>query len=328
MGNPTSSDADKDLDIVTMGEALISLVPQETGPLRHVKLFAKHVAGAELNLAIGAARLGLKTGWISRVGQDEFGKQILNVLRGEGVDVSQVTTSPQPTAIYFKEYGGWGETKVQYYRTGSAASTMAPEDVNPDYVRRAKVLLLTGITPLLSESCLQATLHALDIARHVGATVVFDPNIRYKLIQASEVSNFFRPLVAKSDIILAGEEELRSIFAAEHTPLADLEEATLALGPQLVVTKRGAMGASVRTADSDAYVPAYEVTTIVDTIGAGDGFNAGFLAGWLRGWELEQCLRLGNLVGATAVGVCGDYEGYPAWDEALTILSGRPDAER
>ncbi len=316
------------VDIVTMGEAMACLVPQSPGPLRHIRRFDKHVAGAEFNLAIGAARLGLSTGWISRIGSDEFGEEIIRVLRGEGVDVSQVHVSSRPTGVYFKEYSALGEPRVYYYRAGSAASELGPDDVSEAYISSARALHVTGITPLLSATCQAAVAKATTTARQSGVKVIFDPNIRFKLISPQDAPGFFKPFLGTSDVVLAGESELRSIFGDSTAPLPDLEERVLDQGVSLVVIKRGAEGAVARTANERVEEGAYPVSAVVDPIGAGDGFDAGFLTGWLRGWNLEECLRLANFVGACATGVYGDYEGYPTWAEARAILDNQLGATR
>jgi 2-dehydro-3-deoxygluconokinase len=309
------------VDIVTLGEAMAVMVPASPGPLRHVRTFDKHVAGAEFNLAIGVARLGLTSGWISRIGQDGFGAEILGVLRSEGVDVRHVNASPRPTGLYFKEYLPGREPHVYYYRTGSAAADLGPADIDPDYIRGARVLHVTGITPLLSQSSAQAVQKAMEVARSSGVTISLDPNIRFKLIDRQAVPGVFLPLVQASDIILAGESEIQAILGTASSGEA-LEQQILGIGPRLVVTKRGSSGASARSLSERAEEVAFPVQHVVDPIGAGDGFDAGFLAAWLRGWSLRDSLRLANLVGACATGVHGDYEGYPTWGEALTILGG------
>lgn len=316
------------VDIITFGEAMAVFVPAEHGPLRHVRHFEKHVAGAEFNLAIGAARLGLEAGWISRVGRDEFGEEIVRVLRSEGVDTRHVRYSTRPTGVYFKEYSALGEPRVSYYRAGSAASELGPDDIDPGYIASTQVLHVTGITPLLSDTCLRATRKAVDAAHQAGVTVALDPNIRYKLVAPGDVPRVFRPLLEDSDLVLAGESELRAILQDNTSPLEQLEQAVLDLGPRLVVVKRGADGAVARTAEERVEEGPYSVERVVDPIGAGDGFDAGFLAGWLREWDLRQCLRLGNLVGACATGVHGDYEGYPGWEDALARLERHQDACR
>src|SRR5581483_4814061 len=142
------------VDVVCLGEMMVMLVATEVGPLRSAETFRKHVAGSEANVAIGLARLGHRAGWISRLGNDEFGLYIRNFLRGEGVDVSQVIFDPDhPTGVAFKERRERGARNVIYYRRGSAASHLTPDDLNPDYFQGSRYFHVSGINPALSPSC-------------------------------------------------------------------------------------------------------------------------------------------------------------------------------
>ena len=140
--------------LITIGETMAAFTPDSVGALRYVQNFGIRTAGAESNVAVGLAKLGLEAAWVSRLGTDEFGCFIRNQLRAEGVDCSRVIYDPDHrTGIMFKETGV-GETKVFYYRENSAASHLCPEDVTPALLDGVKVLHMSGITPVLSESCL------------------------------------------------------------------------------------------------------------------------------------------------------------------------------
>ena len=296
-------------ELITLGETMILLNPQVDGPLRYVEHFQRRAAGAESNVAIAVARLGHTTGWISRLGDDEFGRYILTSLRGDGVDVSQVRLGPGPTAVMFRQHGLLGRVDVIYYRRGSAASSLEPDDLDPTYFTGARILHLTGITPALSASCRATVAHAIELARCAGLTISFDPNLRLKLWPLAEAQVVLRDLIGRSDLIFVGLEEGETIFGCCGEDA--LAAAILGTGARAAVIKLGTRGGALYTADASWHVPAYTVLRVVDPVGAGDGFDAGFLAGWLKGWDEEKCLRLGNLVGALAVTVPGDIEGYP-----------------
>ena len=137
--------------LITIGETMAAFTPDSVGALRYVQNFGIRTAGAESNVAVGLAKLGLEAAWVSRLGTDEFGCFIRNQLRAEGVDCSRVIYDPDHrTGIMFKETGV-GETKVFYYRENSAASHLCPEDVTPALLDGVKVLHMSGITPVLSE---------------------------------------------------------------------------------------------------------------------------------------------------------------------------------
>ncbi|HEY65316.1 MAG TPA: sugar kinase [Caldilineae bacterium] len=297
-------------ELITLGETMILFSPEADGPLRYVDRFQRRAAGAESNVAIAVTRLGHSAGWISRLGDDEFGRYILMSLRGEGVDVSQVRMDPDhPTGVMFRERGLMGRVEVIYYRRGSAASHLGPDDLDVAYFRSARLLHLTGITPALSASCREAVYRAIELARGAGLTISFDPNLRLKLWSLEEARVVLRDLTARADMVLVGLEEGEAIFDCQGEEA--VASAILAKGPRAAVVKLGTRGAYLRTAEAELRVPAYQVPRVVDPVGAGDGFDAGVLAGWLKGWPWEDCLRLGALVGALAVTVPGDVEGYP-----------------
>src|SRR6266851_5386250 len=134
------------LDVVTLGETMVLLLAEQSGPLREATTFRRFIAGAETNVAIGLSRLGHAAGWLSRLGADEFGRAIVFRLRGEGVDTSHVTIDPHhPTGIVIRERREVGPIEQVYYRRGSAASHLSPADLDPAYLAQARYLHLTGI---------------------------------------------------------------------------------------------------------------------------------------------------------------------------------------
>lgn len=307
-------------ELITLGETLILFSPEVDGPLRYVDRFQRRAAGAESNVAIGVSRLGHSAGWISRVGDDEFGRYLLTSLRGDGVDVSQVRLGPGPTAVMFRERGLLGRVDVFYYRQGSAASSLAPDDLDPAYWRGARLLHLTGITPALSASCRATVYRAIELARANGLAISFDPNLRLKLWSLAEARAVLRDLASRADWVLVGLEEGKTLFARRDEE--EVAAAILEAGAGAAVIKLGTAGASLHRRGERVHTPAFPAPRIVDPVGAGDGFDAGFLAGWLKGWNDFDCLRLGALVGALAVTVPGDVEGYPDWQQVQKYWQG------
>ncbi|NGQ95946.1 sugar kinase [Brevibacillus sp. SYP-B805] len=309
------------MDVVTLGETMVLFHPAADGPLRYVHQFEKTIGGAESNVAIGLARLGAKVSWISRLGDDEFGLYVRNFIRGEGVDTSGVVFDPRhPTAVFFKERQPGRETRVYYYRKGSAASFMTPDDLDETLIAQARFLHLTGITPALSASCLATVERAIALARRHGLTITFDPNIRLKLWTAGQARETLTALAARCDIVLPGLEE-GELLTGERTP-EGIAQRLLTGETKAVVIKLGERGAFYATADGQEYVPGFPVAQVVDPIGAGDGFAAGLLFGLIRGWSYREAVRLGNRIGAYAVTVKGDVEGYPYWSQIA------PDEEK
>lgn len=314
-------------EMVTLGETMVLFTPKATGPLRYSPQFDRTAGGAESNVAIGLARLGHSTGWISRLGRDEFGKYVLSFIRGEGVDTSRVRFDPAaPTAVYFKERREEGESRVFYYRKGSAASRLCPDDLDRDYLASARVIHLTGITPALSESGHATVRQAMQIAREAGVAVSFDPNIRLKLWDAATARQVLLDLIPGVDLLYPGKEEAE-LLLGKATPEEHARQ-FLAMGVKQVVLKLGPAGCLVANSEGMQRVDGYPVRRVVDPIGAGDGFAAGYLAGWLNGWDPVRCARVANTCGALATQVTGDIEGLPTMDEVEAFITGRHQLTR
>ena len=311
------------MDVVTVGEVLIQMNAASNGPLRHVAFFEKHAAGAEANFAIGMTRLGYKTGIITRVRDDEFGKYIINLLRGEGVDVSRVKIeNDAPNGVYFiqRNFPILGKSSVLYYRKGSAASKMSISDIDMEYVKDAKLLHLTGITPALSISCREACFEALKIASEAGVTVSVDTNIRLSLWGKREARATLLPMVEKANIVLTEPQDAEILLGTKN--LEDIAKKVLRMGPETVAIKLGDEGAAAYTMGKSVRKPAIKVP-IEDVIGAGDAFAAGFISSLLRGLEMEEALEIGNAAGALVVTVKGDFENMPSADEVKKFLAAQ-----
>jgi 2-dehydro-3-deoxygluconokinase len=314
------------LDAITFGEVMALFAPLSDEPLRYVRRFELRWGGAECNFAIALTRLGLSCGWQSTLGDDELGRMILQGVRGEGVDASRVQLrAGRPTGLYLKQFVA-GTTQVFYYRQGSAASTLCPEDLDLPYFQSARWLHLTGITPALSESCRAAVERAFDLASECGLKVSFDPNLRLKLWSLERAREVLLPLMRRCDVLLGGEEELLSLLGASD--LGAAVKTVLGWNRPILAVKLGESGSLIATRDERLRAPAVQVPITVDPVGAGDGFDAGFVAGQLMGWDLQRSAQLANVVGASALGVRGDFEGYPTLAEAEAGLARRGSVAR
>lgn len=299
------------IDVVTFGEAMALFVADEMGDLAFIDKFSRRMAGAETNFSVGMARLGFRVGWVSRLGNDTFGRYIRSVLQQEGVDCRSVETDGKhSTGFMLKSKVSNGDPIVEYFRKGSAASHLSRENFTPDYFSSARHLHCTGITPALSESALQFSVHAVEFMRGAGKTISFDPNLRPKLWSSKEAMiQRINELASKANWVLPGIEEGRLLTGYERPE--DIATFYLNLGVQLVVIKLGAEGAYYRTATEQGIVAATPVANVVDTVGAGDGFAAGVVSALLEGLSIPDAVTRGNRIGAYAIQVEGDMDGLP-----------------
>ncbi|WP_249714984.1 sugar kinase [Rhizomonospora bruguierae] len=312
------------VDLLAIGETMASL--RAASLLRLGGQLALSIAGAESNVAIGVARLGHSTRWVGRVGGDELGQLVLRTLRAERVDVEHVTVTPDAlTGMLLFERGPGGATRVHYRRQGSAASRLAPHDIDTALRDGMRVLHVTGITPALGDAPAQAVRHAVEAARTAGATVCLDVNFRAKLWGPVAARRSLRPLLTHVDVLVASEDELPLVSDGSHE--AARVEALLAGGIAEVVVKRGRHGASVYTIDGRIDRPAVPVP-VVDTVGAGDAFTAGYLSGLLDGLDPADRIERAGTVAAAAVAALGDWEGLPTRSELGHIGHASQEAIR
>lgn len=309
------------MDVITFGESMVLFNPTCNGPLRFVNTFTKAVAGAESNVAIALSRLGNSVGWFSRVGDDEFGRYIINVIRGEGVDVSRVIFDENnPTGILFKERFIENNPNVYYYRSNSAASFLSEKDLDEEYIKSAKILHVTGITLAISDSARKTALKAMQIAKKNGTLVSFDPNIRLKLWKKDEASNVIKEALKFCDIVFPGINEGSIIFGTEEVEV--IADKILEIGATVVAVKLGEKGCFIKNAYEETYVDGFKIDRVRDTVGAGDGFAGGFLHAYIKGLDLYECGKIANAVGAMATLVEGDMEGFPLLKQLEGFMSG------
>ncbi|HHQ6557162.1 TPA: sugar kinase [Serratia fonticola] len=301
------------LDVVTLGEAMAMFVAAQTGDLAEVESFTKRIAGAELNVAIGLARLGLNVGWVSRIGNDSFGRFTLQQLAKEGVNAQRVTVDGRyPTGFQLKSKNTDGtDPSVEYFRKGSAASHLSTADFDRDYFAGARHLHLSGVAAALSAESLELCHFAAAEMRAQGKTISFDPNLRPVLWSSRELMiEQLNKLACAADWVLPGLKE-GQILTGQSTS-EGIADFYLERGVQAVIIKTGPEGAWFKTAAGDqAAVPAVKVTNVVDTVGAGDGFAVGTLSALLEGKTLLQAVQRGNKIGSLAIQAIGDSEGLP-----------------
>jgi sugar/nucleoside kinase (ribokinase family) len=299
-------------DVATLGEMMVLFVAEQAGPLEQVASFRKCTAGAETNVAIGLARLGLRVSWASRLGGDSLGRYLLSEMQREGVDCSRVVlVAGQRTGLQFKERVTDGrDAFVESHRKGSAASQMTAEEVDAGWLLSARHLHATGIFPGVSEDTRAAARKSLQTMRAAGRSISFDPNLRPALWPSVDAMRTeVNSLAALADWVLPGLEEGRLLTGREQPE--EIAGFYRERGARLVVVKLGPDGAYFDGECGSGRVPAVPVPRVVDTVGAGDGFAVGLVSALLEGRSVPDAVRRAAWIGARAVQVPGDTEGLP-----------------
>jgi 2-dehydro-3-deoxygluconokinase len=303
---------DHSLDMVTVGEAMALFIAEQPGALSQVKSFSRATAGAELNVAVGMCRLGFRVGYISRVGRDSFGDNLIAFMDAEGIDRQHVRIdSVHPTGFMLKSRETDGsDPQIEYFRRGSAASHLNLDDNPVAYCAASRHLHLTGISPALSGSVCELVVEMAAQARLAGRSVSFDPNLRPRLWSSTQAMiDCMNRLAASADLVMPGLAE-GQLLSGRQTA-ADVAAFYLERGAKQVVVKLGAQGAYFADHTSCGMAPGVLVPRVVDTVGAGDGFAVGVISALLDGLSLADAAARGNMIGARVVQFPGDCDGLP-----------------
>ncbi|MFI1759953.1 sugar kinase [Streptomyces sp. NPDC020571] len=304
--------------VLCLGETMAAMAPAPSQSLDDAGSLCLSVAGAESNVAMYLADLGVPVSWLSAVGDDALGRRVRSAVARAGVDVSGVRTDPaRPTGLLLKDPGTNG-THVHYYRTGSAASALGPDLLDDARIGGAALVHLTGVTPALSPSCRALVERALHTPRERRAHAVsFDVNHRPALWPPDTAATVLRELADRADIVFVGLDEAQGLWGVD---LRATDVRRLLSRPRVLVVKDGGRGATAFTGHGVCTVPAL-ATEVVEPVGAGDAFAAGFLAGLCGGRDLTRALRLGHLTAASALKVVGDHGPLPDEDTIETMLA-------
>lgn len=288
-------------------------IADEEGTLDNVSKFTKALAGAEANVAIGLSRLGHTVKYITRLGNDPFGKYIYNKLLEEKIDVSSVKfTDEYPTGFMLKSKTSKGDPDIFYFRKGSAASHMTPHDIDCD-ASQINHIHITGITAALSKDTLDTVYRMIQIGKENGIKISFDPNIRKSLWKSEdEMVATLNEIAFNCDIVMPGIKE--GLILTGTDDVDSIADFYLKRGVEAVIIKIGDKGAYVKTKDESFIVEGYKVEKVVDTVGAGDGFATGVISGLLEGLTLKDAVKRGNAIGAIIIMSPGDNDGLPYID--------------
>ncbi len=325
------------LDVITIGRCSVDLYGQQIGSrLEDIASFAKSVGGSPANMAIGTARLGLKSALVTRVGDEQMGRFVIEQMRREGVAVDGIRADPQRlTALVLLAVEDEGVSPMIFYRTDCADMALAEEDIDEAFIASARAVVVTG-THFSRPNSDAAQRKAMRIAKKSAARVAFDIDYRPTLwgltghaagferyVKSDEVSRKLRTILPDCDLVVGTEEEIR-IAAGEEDVLQALK-AIRALSRATIVLKRGPMGCIVYereiTTLEDGIVGRGFPIEVYNVLGAGDAFMSGFLRGWLTGEPLATAATWANACGAFAVSRLLCSPEYPTWAELQHFLA-------
>jgi 5-dehydro-2-deoxygluconokinase len=332
-------------DLICLGRAAVDLYGEQIGsPLEDIQTFAKSLGGCAANIAVGSARQGLKVAMLTRVGDEHMGRFVMKSLAQEGVDVSQVKTDPERlTGLVLLSIRDKNTFPLIFYRENCADMAISVDDVDPEFIKSARALLVTG-THFSRPNVDAASRKAIEAARSAGTKVVFDIDYRpvlWKLtghgegerrfVKSSEVTQHLQSIVEHCDLVVGTEPEIHIAGGTTNTleALRKLRRRTAAT----LVVKRGSEGCVVFTKEipksiEEGFVAHGVPVEILNVLGAGDAFLAGFLRGWINGEPLEMSTLYANACGALVVSRHGCSPAMPSKAELDEYVNRQQEVPR
>lgn len=304
-------------DIVALGESLVEFFADQ--PMAITPVFAKAIGGDTFNMVCGAARIGARTGYVTRVGQDPFADFLLGGWQAAGVDTSRAPVVEGFNGVYFISNFGDGQREFTYYRAGSAASQITPADLDPAYIGDCHFFFTSAISQAISPSARQTVQAAMTMARAGGARVAFDTNLRVKLWSLSEARAALEEILPLVDVILPSAPEESEALLGLSDPRAVIDY-FWKKGVALVAVKCGADGCVIGHDGQITTLPACRVNPVVDTTGAGDAFDAAFLTGLATGRTVFEAGRMGTILAGLKCRGRGATASLPSREEFERVL--------
>ncbi|CDZ77395.1 5-dehydro-2-deoxygluconokinase [Legionella massiliensis] len=318
---------DRPIDLICMGRVAVDLYAEQIGSeLAEAESFHKYLGGCAGNIAVGTARLGLKSLMFSCVGKDEMGKFLKNTLKKEGVAIDLLyETANHLTGLVLLGVKPPSDFPLMFYRKDCADMQLRPEHADAEIIGQAKAILITG-TALSTESMFATTLHVVELARKLGTKIIFDLDFRPVLwqlttvgngetryIASAHVSETYQKILPYCDLIVGTEEEIAIAggFDSKAQALATLR--SLSNAP--IVVKLGVKGCQIHFAQASSSSAKPFPVEVLNVLGAGDGFMSGLLRGLLTGADWQKAMRFANAAGALVVTRHGCSPAIPYWDE-------------
>ncbi len=294
-----SFDPAREYDLILLGRVAIDFNPVDLNrPLEESSNFNKYLGGSPANIAVGMARLGKKVGFIARVSDDQFGDYVTHYFNKEGIDTSHISRcrNGENLGLTFTEILSPSQSQILMYRDGVADLMLEPEDVDEDYIKKAKALLISG-TALAASPSREAALKALMLAKKNNTVVIFDIDYReYTWKNKDEISVYYSMVAKESDLILGSREEFDLTERIMGVCADDNESAKRwqSYGCKIVVIKHGKEGSTAYTCDGNHYAVKPFPTNAMKGFGGGDGYASSFIRALIDGCSVPQALEYGS----------------------------------
>lgn len=324
-------DDSKEFDLILLGRVAVDFNPaysdevkEEFKPLKQVHYFEKFVGGSPANIAVGISRHGMKAGFFAKVSDDQLGEFVTDYLRDQGIDTSRITkcSHGEKLGLTFTEMRSPTESSILMYRNCIADLSLSPSDIDEEYIKRSRALLISG-TSLAQSPSREAALKAIMLARRNGIRIIFDIDYReYNWKSRDEISIYYSMAAKEADIIMGSREEFDLTERLIRENMTDEESASYwcRQNAEIVVIKHGMKGSTAYTRDGRSYSIRPFPVKARKGFGGGDGYAAGFLYGLYQGWDLGDCLEFGSAEASMMVGSNNCSVSLPAAKEVVEFI--------
>ena len=318
-------DNSRPYDLVLLGRVAVDFNPVDYfHPLEECTTFKKYVGGSPANIAVGAARHGMKIGFFARVSDDQLGDFVVHFFEKEGIDTSRIRRceNGEKIGLTFTEILSRDESSILMYRNCIADLQLHPDDIDEEYIKNTKALLISG-TSLAASPSREAALKAVMLAKRFGTKIIFDVDYRsYSWRNMDEISIYYSMVARVADIIMGSREEFDLMEALIEPGRDDLQSAAYWHGQnaKIVIIKHGKKGSTAYTCDGKSYTVRPFPVEALKSFGGGDGYGAGFLYGLYSGWDMYDCLEFGCAQASMMVAAHSCSEEMPMADQIHAFI--------
>ncbi len=299
-------DNSKEFDLILLGRVAVDLNPVDYYcPLNESTTFKRYLGGSPANIAVGLARLGKKCGFFARVSDDQLGTFVTDYFDNEGIDTSHIKRceNGEKIGLTFTEIKSETESSIVMYRNEAADLKLHVDDIDEDYINRAKAILISG-TALAESPSREAALKAVALAKKNGVPVIFDIDYRaYNWKNSDEIAIYYSSVAREADIILGSREEYDLTEKFIKANMTDKETAAYwhSQNAKIVIIKHGKEGSTAYTNDGESFSIKPFPVKLLKSFGGGDGYASAFLYGIFEGWEIIDALEFGSASAAMLV---------------------------
>lgn len=324
-------DEAREFDLILLGRVAIDFNPayneqvkEEFKSLKKVHMFEKFVGGSPANIAVGVTRHGMKAGFIGKVSDDQFGEFVVDYFNEQGIDTSHITPckNGEKLGLTFTEMLSSSESSILMYRNCIADLQLDVEDIDEEYIKKTKAVLISG-TALAQSPSREAALKTVMLAKRNDVRIIFDIDYRaYNWKNKDEISIYYSAVAKEADIIMGSREEFDLTEKLIRSGMTDEESAALWQGyhAKIVVIKHGMKGSTAYTCDGQSFSIKPFPVEARKGFGGGDGYGSGFLYGLYQGWDIIDCLEFGSAEASMMVKSNNCSDSLPAPEEVHAFI--------